>query len=88
MSAAVTIEELYALEKWAIFNINSSPEFDIAIRASKTLQSLMTQNLSQKSLLRYLHQQMGIIPKSERGNNSLAKQSGESVIPRAILRQP
>ncbi len=88
MSTQITVEELNDLELWAKENASSSPRFDVVIKASTTLRDLMTQELSQKSLLKYLHQQMGIAPKSERGNNSLAKQSGESAIPRAILRQP
>jgi hypothetical protein len=87
MSISVTIEELYGLEQWAKANADSSPQFDVAVRAATRLRDLMTQELSQKNLLKYLRQQTGIIPKSERGSNSLAKQSGESV-PRAILRQP
>ena len=87
MSAPVTIEELYGLEQWAKANADSSPHFDVVARATSTLRDLMTLELSQKNLLKYLHQQMGITPKSERGNNSLTKQPGESV-PRAILRQP
>ena len=88
MSATVSIEELYALEQWAKVNVDCSPQYDVARRASIALRDLMTLSLSQKALLKYLHQQMGITPKSERGNNSLSKQSGESAIPRAILRQP
>jgi hypothetical protein len=87
MSTPVTIEELDGLEQWAKANADSSPQFNVVVRATSTLRDLMTLELSQKNLLRYLHQQMGITPKSERGNNSLAKQPGESV-PRAILRQP
>jgi hypothetical protein len=87
MSAPVTIEELYKLETWASKQHGNIQEIEIAHRASIALRDLMTQELSQKNLLRYLHQQMGITPKSERGNNSLAKQPGQSV-PRAILRQP
>ncbi len=87
MSAPVTIEELCGLEQWAKANADTSPHFDVVVRATSTLRDLMSLELSQKNLLKYLHQQMGITPKSERGNNSLAKQPGESV-PRAILRQP
>jgi hypothetical protein len=87
MSTQITVDELNDLELWAKENAPSSPRFDVVIKASTTLRDLMTQELTQKNLLKYLHQQMGITPKSERGNNSLAKQSGESVIPRAILRQ-
>lgn len=87
MDKPVTIEELYGLDKWARANAAASPQYDVVVRATSTLLDLMTLELSQKNLLKYLHQQMGIVPKSERGNNSLAKQSGESV-PRAILRQP
>lgn len=87
MSAPVTIEELYELEEWAASQDENIRQIEIAHRASIALRDLMTQELSQKNLLKYLQQQMGIVPKSERGNNSLAKQPGESV-PRAILRQP
>ncbi len=84
----VSVEELFQLEEWAESQGGSIREIEIARRASIALRDLMTQELSQKNLLKYLHQQMGIVPKSERGNNSLTKQSGESGIPRAILRQP
>jgi hypothetical protein len=87
MRTTVTVEDLYGLESWARDNVETGPEFSKAVDAFVALRDLMTQDLSQKNLLKYLHQQMGIVPKSERGNNSLAKQSGESV-PRAILRQP
>ena len=86
--SAVTIEELYQLEKWAGSQHGTIQEIEIAHRASIALRDLMTQELSQKNLLRYLQQQMGITPKSERGSNSLANQPGGSGIPRAILRQP
>lgn len=88
MASLITVEELCALELWARENADSSPYFPVVVKASLALRDLMGQELSQKNLLKYLHQQMGITPKSERGNNSLAKQSGESAIPRAILRQP
>lgn len=87
MSTAISVEDLYGLESWARNNVKSGPEFSKALDAFVTLHDLMTQELSQKNLLKYLQQQMGIVPKSERGNNSLAKQPGESV-PGAILRQP
>ena len=67
MSATVSIEELYALEQWAKVNVDSSPQYDVALRASIALRDLMTQSFSQKALLKYLHQQMGIAPKSENG---------------------
>jgi hypothetical protein len=86
MSAHLTLEEIYELESWAREKLDTAPQFQGVTRALSSLRDLMTQELSQKNLLKYLHQQMGIVPKSERGNNSLAKQSGESV-PRAILRQ-
>ena len=88
MSTTISVEDLCGLESWARGNVESGPEFSKALDAFVTLRDLMTQELSQKNLLKYLHQQMGIVPKSERGNNLLAKQSGESGIPRAILRQP
>ena len=88
MSIPVTVEELYGLETWAKENAESSPHFSVVLKASSALRSLMSQELSQKNLLKYLHQQMGITPKSERGSNSLANQPGGSGIPRAILRQP
>jgi hypothetical protein len=54
MSISVTIEELYGLEQLAKANADSSPQFDVAVRASTTLRDLMTQELSQKNLLKYL----------------------------------
>ena len=87
MSIPITVEELYQLETWASKQDRNIEEIEIAYRASIALRDLMSLELSQKNLLNYLRQQMGITPKSERGNNSLAKQPGESV-PRAILRQP
>ncbi len=87
MSAQVSLEELYSLETWATEHQNSLPEFtDPALRAFKMLRNLMSQDLSKKDLLKYLHQQMGISPKSERGSSLTSKQHGESAIPRAILR--
>lgn len=88
MSAPVTVDELFELESWVKDNNRGVPQLEIARRASVSLRYLMDQELTQKNLLKYLHQQMGIIPKSERGSNSLAKQPGESGVPRAILRQP
>lgn len=88
MGSPITVEELYQLEAWAKENLDIAPQFQSVTRALSTLRDLMSQQLTQKNLLKYLHQQMGITPKSERGNNSLSKQSGESAIPRAILRQP
>ena len=88
MSIPVTIEELYELESWAKANVEAAPQFQGITRALSALRDLMSQQLSQKNLLKYLHQQMGIAPKSERGSNSLANQPGGSGIPRAILRQP
>ena len=88
MINSVTIEGLYELESWAKDNIESAPQFQGVTRALSALRDLMSQQLSQKNLLKYLHQQMGIVPKSERGSNSLANQPGGSGIPRAILRQP
>lgn len=85
---SLTLEEIGRLEVWATANAEAGPEYLQALRAFSSLRDLMSLNMNQKNLLKYLHQQMGITPKSERGNNSLAKQSGESVIPRAILRQP
>jgi hypothetical protein len=87
MSAPVTIEELCELEEWAASQDENIRQIAKAVDAFVALRDLMTLELSQKNLLKYLHQEMGIVPKSERGNNSLAKQPGESV-PRAILRQP
>jgi hypothetical protein len=88
MSIQVSLDELYSLEKWANSNVRAAPEFEIALRASSTLRGLMSQDLSKKDLLTYLHQQMGILPKSERGQALLSKQFGGSAIPRAIFRQP
>lgn len=89
MSAQVSLEELHSLELWTEANRNSVPEFaDTALRAFKILRNLMSQDLSKKDLLNYLHQQMGIAPKSERGQSLLSNQHGGSGIPRAILRQP
>ncbi|HYX37266.1 MAG TPA: hypothetical protein VE954_29530 [Oligoflexus sp.] len=85
---SLTLEEICHLEVWAKTNAESGPEYLQALKAFSSLRDLMTLNMPQKNILKYLHQQMGITPKSERGNNSLAKQSGESAIPRAILRQP
>ena len=88
MSARVSLEELYSLEAWAKDNIQSAPQFEIALRTSSSLRNLMSQDLSKKDLLNYMRQQMGIAPKSERGRSILSNQHGESGIPRAILRQP
>lgn len=85
---SLTLEEICELEAWAKSKTELGPEYLQALKAFSSLRDLMSLSLSQKNLLKYLHQQMGITPKSERGNNSLAKQSGESVIPGAILRQP
>lgn len=86
MSAQVSLEELYSLEAWAKDNVQVSPEFEIALKALSFLRHLMSEDLSKKDLLKYLHQQMGISPKSERGSSLTSKQHGGSAIPRAILR--
>ena len=89
MSHKITLEEIRFLESWATNRDDSAAEaWDVALRAFHTLRDLMSKNLSNKDLLRYLHQQMGITPKSESGRALLSKQSGGSGIPRAILRQP
>jgi hypothetical protein len=85
---SLTLDEICRLEVWAKSNAECGPEYSQALKAFSSLRDLMSLSMSQKNLLKYLHQQMGITPKSERGSNSLAKQSGESVIPRGILRQP
>jgi hypothetical protein len=69
--------QLYQLETWASKQRRNIQEIEIAHRASIALRDLMTLELSQKNLLKYLHQQMGITPKSERGNNTRAKQPGK-----------
>ena len=56
MSTAISLEELYGLESWAKENAECSPHFEVVIKASTALRDLMSQNLSQKNLLKYLHQ--------------------------------
>lgn len=89
MSHPLTLEEIEFLESWASDRRESASEaWSVALRAAAVLRELMSQDLSKKALLGYLHQQMGIVPKSERGSSLLSNQYGGSGIPRAILRQP
>lgn len=85
MSSKISLDELVSFEQWAKSNLN--PQIEVALRAINCLRDLMSQELSNKQLLRYLRQQMGISPKSESDRVQALNQLRESGMPDAVLRQ-
>jgi len=87
MNTNISLDEICLFENYLKDQLlNSAPEqADVGLRATKLLRNLMSQDLSKKQILQYLHQQMGITPKSERGSLS-SNQPRESAIPSYLCR--